>query len=123
MSDVPHKPEPREPWLDRSIGLLDRSAEALDAATLSRLTQARHAAAAASARRPRWQRPGLVGAIGVAACALVLGIAVRRPQAPPSAIAPVTAVDALAADDDDLGLYEDLDFYAWLDAEQHDGEG
>ena len=122
MSDVPHKPEPREPWLDRSITLLDRSAEALDAATLSRLTQARHAAAAAASRRPPW-RPGLLGAIGVAACALVLGIAVRKPQAPASAIVPVAAVDALVADDDDLGLYEDLDFYAWLDAEQHDGEG
>ena len=113
---------PREPWLDRSIALLDESADALDAATLSRLTQARHAAAAlVPARRSRWWI-GLAGA--TCAAALALGIGLRSPHAPPAgAAAAPAAIDALAADDDDLDMYSDLDFYAWLDAEQHGGEG
>lgn len=112
-----------EPWLDRSIALLDQSADALDAATLSRLTQARHAAAAhARVRRSRWW----IGAAGAAcAAALVLAFGLHPWRDPPAGT-PVAAVavDALATDDDNLDLYQDLDFYAWLDAdEQRGGEG
>ena len=118
---------PREPWLERSVALLDQSAEALDAATLSRLTQARHAAAElARTRRPQRWRRGLIAAAGIATCALALGIALRAPHGVPTpvpaGVSPPAAVDALAADEDDFDMYEDLDFYAWLDAEQ-DGRG
>ena len=118
---------PRDPWLERSLALLDQSAESLDAATLSRLNRARHAALAQPHRR-HW-RVGLALAI-TGALVLALGVGHRRGSAPapqlPAEHASVSAggaLDVLAADDDSLELTEDLDFYAWLDAQQHDVDG
>lgn len=117
---------PREPWLDRSLALLDQSAESLDAATLSRLNRARQAALVQP--RLRHWRIGLVLA-GATAVALAIGVGHRGfaplPPLPAehAAVADGGALDALAADDDSLELTEDLDFYAWLDAQQHDVDG
>jgi hypothetical protein len=113
-----------EPWLERSLALLDQSAEALDAATQSKLTQARHAALAQPRLRARW----IWGAAAACAVALVLAIGIagrdlRTVSAPPATAQDSAAIDALASDDDNLDMVEDLDFYAWLDAQQHDGEG
>ncbi|MBA8883676.1 hypothetical protein [Dokdonella fugitiva] len=115
---------PREPWLDRSLALLDQSAESLDAATLSRLNRARQAALVQPTLR-HW-RVGLALA-GTAALALMIGIG-HRALAPATRMPPehvtgqATALDVLA-DDDGLELSEDLDFYAWFDAEQDDVDG
>ncbi|HEU4665567.1 MAG TPA: hypothetical protein VFS55_16175 [Dokdonella sp.] len=116
---------PREPWLDRSLALLDRSAEALDAATLSRLNRARQAALA-QARPRHWH----IGAALAAATALALAIGLvgrglAPVPAPPTAhaVSDGGALNALADDDDSLELSEDLDFYAWFDAQQHDVDG
>lgn len=116
---------PREPWLDRSLALLDRSAESLDGATLSRLNRARQAALAQA--RPRHWRIGVVLA-AAAALALAIGVVERGFAPAPSlpttyAAADGRALDALAADDDSLELSEDLDFYAWFDAQQADVDG
>ncbi|MEO5560449.1 MAG: hypothetical protein ABIO49_11215 [Dokdonella sp.] len=116
---------PNELWIERAVALLDESADALDAATLSSLNRARQAALAQ--RRPRlsaWMMgSGFVGA----ALALVLAFGLRQhpassPMSAPVAIEPVVDADALASDDN-LDLYENLDFYAWLDAQQQDGNG
>jgi hypothetical protein len=38
-------------------------------------------------------------------------------------VADIGAIDALASDDENAEMVDDLDFYAWLDAQQHDDEG
>ena len=122
----------REPWLERSLALLDQSVDAIDASTLSRLARARQHALA---RRPAQRRIRLgfsmigFGAIGAAAAlVLAFGIArhAARPALAPTSAAPVSAQadgDDIAADDDNAELVEDLDFYAWLDARQIDDRG
>ena len=107
---------------------LEASAQALDGATLSRLNRARQRAldAARAPRRAlvRWT------ALAATACVLVAAVALWRlpatPVAPTPASAPATAaprVDdlALVAGGADLELVEDLEFYAWLDAQSADG--
>jgi hypothetical protein len=126
MNNRPNEPRrSSEPWVDRAVALLDESTDALDAATLSRLNRARHAALAQ--RRPAWS--GWVVGTGLAGAtlALVLAFGLGQRHALPPAGAPVAIeqvgdADALASDDN-LDLYENLDFYAWLDAQQQDGNG
>lgn len=120
--NVPHD----QPWLERALALLDHSADSLDAATLSRLNRARQAALAqaASHARPRW----LFG-VGLAGAALALLLAFVI--VPPHVVAPMPApIASDAADDadvvaaqDNLDLYENLDFYAWLDTQGEDDNG
>jgi len=121
-------------WVAQARQLLDESADGLDAATLSRLNRARQAALAPRSRRsPRlWLLPaGLAGA-----CAMLLAVAIWRPHhaAPaagdlgghPAAAAGETntagATDTIVGDDS-VEFYQDLDFYAWLDAQVKDGAG
>ena len=69
--------------------------------------------------RARWLR------IAVPAFALAAAFAIAVPllRTPPAAPQPANA-DAfeMLASDDSLALYEDLEFYAWLDAEQQDDD-
>lgn len=119
-------------WTRKAKALLDASAQNLDAATLSRLNRARHAALAQTRRRPalRWWLPtGLAGA-----CMLALAFGVWQPRTSQHHVAaPATDANAIATfqtDDmemvsgtDSLDLYQNLEFYAWLDAQQRDGDG
>jgi len=122
--NVPHDDDAR--WVDRATALLDASADDLDAATLSRLNRARHAALAA--RPGRW-RPWTFGAGLAGAAAAMLAIAIGlhgRFDAPVShAAAPLDAtdIDVLSSDDDTLDLSENLDFYAWLESQPADAHG
>lgn len=117
----------REAWLERSLALLDQSVEAIDASTLSRLARARqHALERSHARRRVWIGFGAIGA----AAMLVLAFGIARHAARPGmSSAPVAAASAqadgddIAVDDDNAELYEDLDFYAWLDARQDNDRG
>ena len=119
-------------WTERAKSLLDESAQALDAATLSRLNRARQAALAPR-RRAAWLflPAGLAGA-----CALLLAVGVwhgRRAltttpaQAPVAASANGNAVNAgdldMIASGDDMEMMQDVDFYAWLDAQDQDNNG
>ena len=120
-----HEPRSDEPWVERAVALLDESADALDAATLSRLNRARHAALSQGRGvSSRWTMGiGLAGA----ALALMLAFGLGQRQALQSVKEPVAVeqtgdADALASDDN-LDLYENLDFYAWLDAQQQDANG
>lgn len=108
-----------EPWLARALALLDESAASMDAATRARLTQARHAALAQRGARHR----GWVIGGGLAAAALTLllatGIGHRHGATPvPDTQVQGTDADADASGIDAADLYENLDFYVWLDAEQ-----
>lgn len=110
-------------WLEQAKGLLDESAEGLDAATLSRLNRARQAAL--HRRRPsrRWALPaGLVSA-----CMLLLVLSTWHAYVPHDGAAPDLPVTKNAAgdldlvsSDDSLEFYQDLEFYAWLEAQDQD---
>lgn len=98
----------------------EESIDRLDAATRSRLTQARHAALA-ELERPSF-RPGAWLPAGALAAAAVLAIALwTRPSGvdsvpSPGLVAGVAAEDdlELLAGSDDLDmLTEDVEFYAW----------
>ena len=105
-------------WVDRATRLLDESARDLDAATLSRLNRARQAALdlAAPRRRPAWLLPAFASA-----CAVLLGVAVWLPRHGADTMPNATATDAGAAeasgDEASVEFYQNLEFYAWLDAQ------
>jgi hypothetical protein len=119
-------------WVSRTKVLLDESAEGLDAATLSRLNRARQAALARARPRvaPRWFLPaGLASA-----CVLLLAVTAwhsympagtaRLPELPFTASASPNGGDIdLVSSDDSLELYQDLEFYAWLDAQDQGSDG
>jgi hypothetical protein len=117
-------------WISRTKVLLDESAEGLDAATLSRLNRTRQAALERA--RPRADRRWFLPAGLVSACGLVLAVAVwharapddaaRLPELPFSASSNGADVD-LVSSDDSLELYQDLEFYAWLDAQDQGSDG
>ena len=106
-----------EPWLAKTVQQLDESARDLDAATLSRLNRARQVALAQVGRkRGAWSMwlPGLVMAMGLT---LAVGL-MLRPATPPSMPAADPAQDfAMLTEADNLDMYDDLEFYAWLDAQ------
>jgi hypothetical protein len=114
-------PRKQEEWIDRAIALLDRSTEDLDAATLSRLRRARQAALA---QRRTSSRRWVLGAGFAGAAAVLFGVAIgvhqRIDTSSRSAedAVPLQAGDIdILTDDEALDLSENLDFYAWLDAQ------
>ena len=99
-----------KPFIDRIKAEFDRSVEALDGETASRITRVRHRAL----ERVGKHRPVHVwlpaGAIATLCLALVIYALVPR--------APVQEQPALDNDMDlisDLDLYENLEFYEWLE--------
>jgi hypothetical protein len=113
----------RSPWIDDARALLDASAQDLDAATLSRLNRARQAALARRQRGPvvRW---GFISALA-ASVALLLAVAAWPPlqRAPTPAPAEVTVAADGDSAEDSLEFYQDLEFYAWLEAQEDDPDG
>ena len=123
------------PWTDQARSLLDESAQALDAATLSRLNRASQAALAQ--RTPRRHAAWMFLPAGLAgACALLLAVGLWQGRRAPTAMPAQAAVAASAnggvvnagdldmiASGDDLEMMQDLDFYAWLDEQDQDNNG
>lgn len=107
-----------EAWLARVRAQLDADAEGIDATTASRLNRARQRALA-ERPRARWLRIAVPAFALAAAFALALPLLRTAPEAAQPANA--EAFEMLASDDS-LALYEDLEFYAWLDAEQQDDD-
>jgi hypothetical protein len=112
-------------WLADVRSRLDESTQALDAATLSRLNRARQAALAQP--RSRGLRAWWLPAAGLAtSCALVLAVVAWYPSmrmaGPVAPVHPVTS-DAEIAADEGIEFYQDLEFYAWLDAEDEESGG
>lgn len=106
----------------RARAVLEDSAQALDAATLSRLNRARQRAldAARAPRHAAWRGPALAAGAFATVAALALW-QLPRPALAPDAAAPLAEDLALVAAGSDLELVEDLEFYAWLDAQSADG--
>jgi hypothetical protein len=119
----------RQPWIDDARALLDESTQALDAASLSRLNRARQAALAQQQQRRKRKRItwGLPAAGVACSAALLLAVAVWAPQrAPGPGIAPAqhtTAALPGEAEDDGIEFYQNLEFYAWLDAQDQETGG
>lgn len=111
-------------WPAQAKALLDQSVEQLDAATLSRLNRARQAALAQRRPRPRqWLLPtGLASA-----CMLLLALLTWHAYVPRLAPSdtPVARTTSsgdldLVSGEDSLEFYQDLEFYAWLEAQDQD---
>jgi hypothetical protein len=107
--------------------LLRQSADELDAATAARLNRARQAALdqldSGRSRAP-WLLPALsTAAVGVLAVALWVSQGNGPGSGAPAGVAIESAADLdLLLADDNLEMLEDLDFYAWLDADLSDDE-
>jgi len=97
---------------------LDQGAEQLNVYTVQRLARAR-AAALNGERAPRRVRSWWLPALGTAvAAALVVSVTLRVMPQPESVVADVATFDLeLLTSNDDLELYQEMEFYAWLDDE------
>ena len=117
-------------WINQAKMLLDQSAQGLDAATLSRLNRVRQAALARPRAAPRWFLPAGMAS----ACGLLLAVVAWYGHVPSGGAAPIppplmaaassngSDID-LVSSDDSLELYQNLEFYAWLDAQDQDFDG
>ena len=112
-------------FADRAKQLFDGSVEELDAATLSRLNQGRHAAleemqrARPSAVWVRW-----LPATGVAAAALVTVMVMRGPDGIDIPVEPDVAADfEILLEGESLEMFEELEFYSWLEAADLEDNG
>jgi len=113
----------KEDFAKQAKGIFDDSVERLDAAALSRLNQGRHAALEGLANgqgKADWRRWAPAG--GVAAIALVTVIVMRGPELESMPGEVVTDFDILL-EGDSLEMYEELEFYSWMDDADLDGSG
>ena len=92
---------------------LDRQLESLDDATRVRLRAARLRALDAYDARPAWRGRPALGALAAGLVGLTLVATWWLREAPP-ALDGLEDVEILAATDD-WELYDDLDFYRWLE--------
>jgi len=92
---------------------LDDSIEHYDAATRSRLTQARFRALQAKPQRP-WLRPAAVATLASTTAAMVIAIVLW--QATPLQDTFIEDLEIIASNAD-LEFYQELEFYQWLDDE------
>jgi hypothetical protein len=114
--------KPVRDWTDEARDLLDASAQELDAATLSRLNRARQRALAA-AEPPRialrWTRRLAIAASLLLAAVIWWPDATQDPSTGASTLSPE---DAELLADGEFDMTDDLEFYAWLDADgEHNG--
>lgn len=102
----------------RARELFDESVENIDAATRSRLTQARHVALAELGRHRfragSWLPAGALAAAAVLAVVFWAGPETGYRPLPVFATAPAEDLDLLAVGDDLDMLGEDAEFYAWV---------
>jgi hypothetical protein len=106
-------------FLQRVKSTLEESEAQLDADTVRDLRLARHKALA-SLHQPRrlWQ-PVALAAVAATVAVMVVSLQLMHPKPPDTA--PGMEDMALLSTGDDLDLYENLDFYQWLELEKHNG--
>ncbi|MBI1422576.1 MAG: DUF3619 family protein [Gammaproteobacteria bacterium] len=106
-------------FLRRIKSTLDANEAQLDADTLRDLRLARHKALE-TLQRPRrlWQPVALAG---VAATVVLVAISLHVMQSQGPVTPPAMEDMALLTTSDDLDLYENLDFYQWLELEKRNG--
>ena len=118
-----NEPIENEDFAAKAKGAFDDSVERLDAAALSRLNQGRHAALedlASGKSKAAWNR--WVPASGVAAAALITMIVMRGPEIESMPIEVVSDFDILL-EGESLEMFEDLEFYSWMDDAELDAGG
>lgn len=104
-------------------GVFDESVEQIDAAALSQLNQARHAALeqlASGQSKALWVRWAPAG--GVAAAALITMVVMRGPEIEVMP-AEVASDFEILLEGESLEMYEDLEFYSWMDDVELDAGG
>lgn len=110
-------PEADKTLLQSVVDSLDESIEHLDAHTLSRLNQARHQALAANEKsrlaKPSWQTAGTFAALVISLMTgwLVFSVPDRTPMSPDEF--------ELVVANEDYELMQDLDFVAWMVAQDN----
>ena len=100
---------------------LEQQAQALDAASLTRLRQARAQALAELQQgrdKPPRLNPGALWGGGFAAAALVLVLVWPGNRGPLPEFTQEIADLELLADANDIELYEELEFYLWLEQQE-----
>lgn len=104
----------------RARELLDQGTRELDAHTARRLQRARAAALRGEAPsrtvRPPWLMPAAGFAVAASLVVMVVMLLPGTPERATPQVASIEDIEILFAQDD-LNLYEDLEFYAWLDEE------
>ena len=120
-----NKVEAEEQFAEKAKQLFDGSVERLDAATLSRLNQGRHAAldqlqkSRPSAVWVRW-----LPATGVAAAAIVTVMIMRGPNGVDIPAETDVAADfEILLEGESLEMFEELEFYSWLEAADFEDNG
>lgn len=119
--------EPKDKMSDKQFAeqakaAFDSSVEQLDATTLSRLNRNRHAAidALQGHRAAVWGR--WLPVTGVAAAALVTVMLVSGPDTTTLPADSVADFEILI-EGENLEMFENLEFYSWLDATDLDAQG
>jgi hypothetical protein len=116
-------PSNNDDFAAKAKGVFDDSVERLDGASLSRLNQGRHAAlegmanAEVSAQWRRWVPAG-----GIAAIALVSVMVLRGPEVE-NIPGEVTADFEILLEVESLEMYQDLEFYSWIDEAELEANG
>ena len=96
--------------------VLDTGTDALDSATLARLRQVRREAMQQTAERGvRWWMP--VSALGATAAAVLVATWLTTAVAPQPHVEGTEDIEILASVDN-TDLYEQMDFYEWLESQQ-----
>src|SRR5262245_52383454 len=118
MSGAEFNREGDEAFVRRVKAVLDEGNAKLDARVRSRLTQARYAALAQADTRPMlwWRQWAPAAGVAAAAALAVLiwpGARQQHEQPPDEALNDLEIV----LDGENLDLFEDLDFYEWVDAD------
>lgn len=107
-------------FLENVKTVLDQDTADLDAATLSRLRQIRYAAMEESeTSQSNWWRRFRLPAVALVTASLIATFTFVQMRTPEELSATNTFEDMeIIASNDQLDLYEDFDFYAWLAEEQ-----
>jgi hypothetical protein len=96
--------------------VLDTGTDALDSSTLARLRQVRREALQQSPDRDvRWWMP--VSALGATAAAVLVATWLTTTVAPQANVEGIEDIEILASADN-TDLYEQMDFYEWLESQQ-----
>ena len=96
--------------------VLDTGTDALDSSTLARLRQVRREALHQSPDRGvRWWMP--VSALGATAAATLVATWLTTTVAPQANVEGIEDIEILASADN-TDLYEQMDFYEWLESQQ-----
>ena len=105
---------------ERTKLLFDKSVSSLDPQTRSKLTQARYRAleelegSAPAGWRPRWIPAGVLAAGVLVVVMLWQGQPAVSPETPAFGVAALSDLEIILGDGD-LGMLQELEFYAWLD--------